>query len=566
MINQLYILLVNPACQDKRITDDDAKQVPIGLYYIAALLMENGFETAILNLAGCDGNPDTEFIKTVRARLPDMVGFSVTNPSRINAMACARALKKKHPHVPVVFGGPAPTFLYEHLLDVCPAIDFIVQAEGEQTMLELANAIESRNYSSLEQIKGLIFKQACQLIKTPARSPVEDLDVLVHPSKYFTFAHLSMSRGCPGKCTFCGSPKFWPNQQVRFHSPDWMAEEIEAQFKNGVSHFFMSDDTFTMDRDRVIELCATLIEKKLPITWNAISRVDYIDPELLFIMRKAGCIQISFGVESGSSKIRKILGKPIAQEKIIQAFEQTLSHGILPRAYFIYGSPGETSQTIQESIDLMHRIRPLSAVFYMLVLFPGTYLYQRAKDQGRVSDDIWHGPIEDLPWFEIDETLDFKTIKGFGDQLRSEFFSLLETAACSLELVDKKELYPFHADFLSRLAMTFSHGEYKNHPQVRHPLKTAAHLFEKALEYAPDVRAFLGLAMILQQKKDFYRSLKMLQQGLGIQPDHKDLNICKGVCLMNMGRFSQALPYFEKFETSADAGYYIRICRQHIKC
>ncbi len=564
MVNRMYILLVNPACQDKRVTDDDARQVPIGLYYIAALLKENGFETAILNLGGCGGDPIAEFIKTIHTRPPDMIGFSVTNPSRINAMDCARTLKKSYPDVPVIFGGPAPTFLYEHLLDACPDIDFIVPAEGEFTLVELAKAIESKEHPPFEQIKGLIFKQAGQLIKTPSRTLINDLDFLVHPSKYFTFAHLSMSRGCPGKCTFCGSPKFWPNQQVRFHSPGWMAEEIEAQFKNGVSHFFMSDDTFTMDRDRVIGLCTKLIEKQLSITWNAISRVDYIDPELLTFMRKAGCIQISFGVESGSSEIRKTLGKPVTHEKIIQAFEQTLSHGILPRAYFIYGSPGETGETIQASIDLMRRIKPLSAVFYMLVLFPGTYLYQRAKKKGLVSDDIWHESIEDLPWFEIDEILDFKTVKGFGNQLRTEFFSSIETTVKSLELVDKKDLYPFHADFLSRLAMTFSHGEYKNHPLVRHPLDTAMHLFEKALEYAPDFRAFLGLAMILQQKKDFYRSLQILGQGLEIQPDHKDLNICTGVCLMNMGSFRQALPYFEKFESSADAGHYIRICRQHI--
>jgi anaerobic magnesium-protoporphyrin IX monomethyl ester cyclase len=564
MVNRFSILLVNPACKDLRITDDDARVIPIGLYYMAALLLNKGFNVTLLNLAQGDQNPLHCFSDHIDSRFYHLIGFSITNPNRINAMACANLLKEKHKDSQIVFGGPAATFLSDHLFEACPAIDFIIPGEGEQVLFNLARHMQTHPQEGYDSINGLVFKKKHQLVRTPPQKQIENLDTLPHPSDYFSFSHLSMSRGCPGRCTFCGSPQFWPNRHIRFHSPQWMAKEIHQLFKKGTTHFYLSDDTFTMDKDRVIELCHLLSGLDLPITWNAISRVDYVDADLLCAMRKAGCIQISYGVESGSSIIRKKLGKPVEQDQIIQAFEQTLSHGILPRAYFIYGSPAETRQTIQASIELLHRIKPLSAIFYMLVIFPGTYLYSQAKKKGLLDDTIWYEPIEDLPWFELDSKLDLTSVKAFGDRLRHAFYTSVSQFARDIQLIDSHDLYPYHADFLSRLAMTFSHGEYAGHPQVRHPEKTARHLYEQALSYTPDARAFLGLGMLLQKKKDFNGAVKTLTNGLTYFKDHKDLNICMGLCLMNMKAFASALPFFEPFQSDKNAAHYMRICRQQL--
>lgn len=563
MKKQKKILLVNPCCLDQRISGEDARIVPIGLFYIGALLIENGFAADILNLADIKDDPVGVFKKKCDHEQPDVIGFSVTNPNRWNAMDCARTAKQIKPDIMIVFGGPAPTFLCDHLFSACPDIDFMVTGEGEITFLELLTELEKTAGRSFEQINGLVFKKDNALFKTLPRKPIKELDTLVHPSQHFAYQHLAMSRGCPGHCTFCGSPKFWGNQNVRFHSPRWFVQEIEALVKKGVTHFYISDDTFTMDKQRVIEFCSLLIRKKIRITWNAISRVDYIDGDLLFSMRKAGCIQLSFGVESGSEKIRKILGKPIEQEKIIKAFSLTASYGILPRAYFIYGSPGETDKTIGESIGLLNAIKPLGAIFYMLVIFPGTHLYQSAKNKHLLTDDIWHNKIEDLPWFEVDEGLDFPTVKTFGDRLRSQFYNTLDTFARQVYLVDIKELYPFHADFLSRLAMTFSHGEYAADTRVKNQDKTAKQLFEKALFYAPDARAFLGLAMLMQKNRRFNEAVLILEKGLAHFPGNKDLNICMGVCLMNTRQFNAALNFFEPFRKFPETLHYINICHQN---
>ena len=558
------ILLVNPACLDARISGEDALIVPIGLYYIGALLIENGFYTKIINLADTKGDPVKKFTHIAAGEQPDVIGFSVTSPNRWSAMECARAARQILADVTIVFGGPAPTFLADHLFEACPDIDFMVTGEGEITFLELLTELKkNRRDRAFEHINGLVFKKNQSLFKTPPRPPVETLDTLVHPSKYFMYQHLAMSRGCPGKCTFCGSPRFWGNSNIRFHSPKWFADEIQALVKKGIAHFYISDDTFTMDKQRVIEFCNRIIKKCPAITWNAISRVDYIDEDILFSMRKAGCIQLSFGVESGSEKIRKTLGKPIKQDKIIKAFSLTKSYGILPRAYFIYGSPGETDKTIQESIDLLNAIKPLSAIFYMLVIFPGTHLYRSVRQAHRVSDDIWHKKIEDLPWFEMDDSLDFTRVKAFGDRLRSEFYTSLDIFARQVDLVDIKELGPCHADFLSRLAMTFSHGEYAADTRIKNQEKTAKALYEKALSYAPDARAFLGLAMLRQKQRRFDKAILILEKGLDHYPENKELNVCMGVSLMNTRRFKTALKFFEKFSNFPDIKPYIQICHQN---
>jgi len=558
----IKILLVNPSCLDERISSEDAQVVPMGLYYIGALLIKNRFDVQILNLAQQDPDPLSVFEQTVKNWNPDIIGFSVSNPNRWNAIQAAGLAKKENPNVKIVFGGPCATFLDDHLFDACPELDFIVRGEGEYSFLELIKAIAENEEPRLDKIKGLVFRQNGALFKTCQREPVHDLDSLPHPSDSFTFQHISMSRGCPGKCTFCGSPKFWGKSHVRFHSPEWVAHEIETLFLKGVRHFFISDDTFTMDKPRVIALCKIMISKNLGITWNAISRVDFIDRDILFWMRKAGCIQISYGIESGSKSIRKVLGKPVDQEKIVTAFELTVSYGIMPRAYFIYGSPGESEFTIKDSINLMKKTRPLSCIFYILVLFPGTLLYERALKKGMISDNLWSQKIEDLPWFDLDESLDFKTVKQFGDQLRKFFYNHVDKFAKEIDLVDEEDLYHHHADFLSRLGMTFSHGEYAVNNQVFNQDETAKTLYNQALSFYPDFRAYLGISMLLQKQRKFAEAISFLERGLTHFPDNKDLNTCMGVCLMNTGRFQNALDFFQKAGPSEDIKSYIRICRQ----
>jgi len=552
--------LVNPACLDQRITDTDAQVVPMGLYYLGALLKAKGIEVTLVNLAAVS-EPLPHLEQLLKQHQPDIVGFSLLNASRHCAMDGAALAKKIDPAVTVVFGGPGATFLADFLFSVCPDLDYVVRGEGEGSFCRLVDHITSGTPDFPHHIKGLVFRRNGELMNTGPPTLLEDLDSLVHPATYFNYQHISLSRGCPGRCRFCGSPEFWGKSRVRFHSASWFVDEMALLIQRGITHFFISDDTFTMDKTRVLEVCHEIIHRQLPCTWVAISRVDFLDEEILFHMRRAGCIQISFGVESGSEKIRKTLGKSFKTQRIVNAFEMTRAIGILPRAYIIYGSPGETAGTIQETIDLIQQIKPLSLVSYILVLFPGTQLYKDLLSRGKLSSDVWHQKIEDIPWFQLDPDLDLEQVTRFGRKIRNTFFSQIETFALDIKLLDNKLLYPFHADFLSRLAMTFSHGDYHNHPRVKTPLKTAEQLYERALSYAPNARAYLGLGMLYQQQHLFERAVTLLKKALTHFRADKSLNICMAVSLMNLGRFSDALTFLEKFHTHDDVKPYIDACK-----
>jgi anaerobic magnesium-protoporphyrin IX monomethyl ester cyclase len=293
--------------------------------------------------------------------------------------------------------------------------------------------------------------------------------------------------------------------------------------------------------------------------------VDQVEEEMLYWMRRAGCIQISYGVESGSVKIRKALGKPVKTEQIKRAFALTTRYGILSRAYFIYGAPGETWKTIQETIDLMDEIKPLSAIFYILDVFPGTKLYSELKKRHGITEDIWLKKMEGIMYYETAPALNDDLILAFGKKLRTAFYEKVHSYAEVIELVDRKDLYPWHADFCSRLGMTFSHGDYSRMEAVKEKSETAEKLFRKSLGYGPDHRAYLGLGMIEQRRGEFKGSVQVLEAGLSHWPESEDLNLCLGISYVNLGDFRTALDRFSKFPEARAARTYIAECKRRLK-
>ncbi|CAN2039217.1 anaerobic magnesium-protoporphyrin IX monomethyl ester cyclase [Candidatus Magnetomoraceae bacterium gMMP-15] len=556
----MKILLIYPYCLDQRIVKDDISVVPIGLFYIAALLKENNYDVEILNWYDINKRPH-KIKEILIEKKPDIIGFSIFQANRWGGIEISKTAKELNPDVKIVFGGVGATFLWKHLLDHFSDIDFIVLGEGEYTFLNLIRYIEKNE--SVENIKGIALRKNGKSIKTPAREQIKDLDKLPHPAKYFKYQYLYSTRGCPGNCTFCGSPQFW-GRKVRFHSPEYFVNELELFYKQDVTLFYFSDDTFTLNKKRVIEICKKILEKNLKISWIAISRVDNVDEEILYWMRKAGCIQISYGVESGSQKIRKILNKQITNDQIKKAFSLTTKYGILARAYFIYGNPEETLKTIQESIDLILEIKPLSIIFYILDIFPGTALYSDFQKKTKSNDDIWLKKIEDIMYFETDPKLNQKDVLTFGEKLRQAHYKNLHNFVKDIELVDDKEFYEKHSEFCSKLGMTFSHGDYSRIDAVKNKENTAKFLFKKALSYYPNSFAYLGLGMIEQKNMAFDKSVKILSKGISYFPEDEQLHLCLGISYMNMGMFDNALSVLLKIQNSKDALYYILCCYKEL--
>jgi len=555
----MKILLIYPYCLETRLHTEEVSVPPIGIYNVGAVLKENHYHVEILNWHNINETPQQ--IQAILAeKKPDIIGFSILHANRWGGIEIARVAKKMNPRVKIVFGGIGATFLWEHFLTHFREIDFAVIGEGEYAFLNLVKHLEKQDDDHLETVRGIAFRKNGAAVRTPAPEPIHDLDGLPNPAKYFSYQHVVATRGCPGQCTFCGSPRFW-GPRVRFHSPEYFVEQLELLFKKGINFFYFSDDTFTLKKDHVIGICKKIIEKGLKINWAAISRVNHIDEEILYWMRKAGCTQISYGVESGSERIRNaVLNKNIRTDQIKKAFALTTRYGILARAYFIYGSPGETWETIEETLDLIREIRPLSIIFYILDIFPGTALYSAFLKNTKASDDIWLRRIEDILYFETDPDLHQGQILAFGRKLRSEFYRSLPEFVDSIQLVEKDELSELHADFLSRLGMTFSHGDYAVIKALKDKDRIAQRLFKRSLEYYADHRAYLGLGIINQQNRTFEESVRVLCEGIEHFPDSEPLNTCLGVTYMNLRRWDKALSCFLKFQGSQEAASYIVQC------
>lgn len=559
----MKILLIYPYCLEERLHAENVESMPIGIYYVAALLKDRNYDVEILNWQKL-GRSHDEIKAILTEKKADVIGFSILQANRLGDVEIARVAKEINPGVKIVFGGITPTFLWRHFLTHYPEIDCIVRGEGEYTFLKLIQCCRKKQFDRIADIPGIAFRKNNTPVKTRDAEPIRNLDELPNPARYYPFSHLALTRGCPGNCTFCGSPKFW-GQRVRFHSPGYFVDQLELQYRRGITFFLVSDDTFTFKPEKVIAICKQIIERGLAITWFAISRVNFINEEVLYWMRKAGCIQISFGVESGSPKIRNNLNKKTTNEQIKKAFALTLYYGILPRAYIIFGSPGETEMTIRHSIDLINEIRPLVIIFHVLVMFPGTALYQDFKRTFRISDDLWLRPIEDIMYFETDDRLSRENVERFKDMLHANFIAGLPSFVEDIELIDLPELYPLHADFYSRLAMSFHHGEYAGIDALGDTGKIAEKLYRKALKYHPVGWAYRGIGMIRQKKRDLAASMEMLSEGVKHFPEDELINTCQAVNYMNLGRYDIALSYLQKFQQSPQALQFIVTCYRELR-
>ncbi len=568
-VNPLKVLLVYPYFLTERGKDYDVRPLPIGLHYIGATLIEAGHQVEILNLHDFSG--DLKALARLFSKKEfDVLGISIFNGNRFGGLDCAKVAKELYPGVKVVFGGVGATFLWDFFLRHFPFVDFVIRGEGEKTFLELIDNLESYPTGPpddiLSQIKGLSFRaRDGGLLATPDRDFIKDLDSLPDPSKYFTFQHVLSSRGCPWNCTFCGSPKFW-KRRVRFHSPDYFVGQIKRLYDKGVDFFYVSDDTFTLKKERVIEICKGIVELDLDISWYAISRVNCVDEEILYWMRRAGCVQVSYGVESGSKEIRSYFNKGITDEEIKKAFKLTRRYGMMPRAYFIYGAPGDSKKTIDQSIALIKEIKPLSMVSYILDLYPGTRLYDDFKRRHKVTDDIWLQPIEDLMYFETDPKMDRERVLWMGRRLKKAFYSMLPQFIESLRFEDREELRPAYAGLLARLGLTFTHGDYAENQLITNKEQIAEFLFRRSLEYFPNHDAYLGLGLLLQKRRDFNESIKILREGHKLFPNSSDISLCMGVNYMNKGEFKEALKYLEPHKGNPQVDHFIRICHDKLEC
>jgi len=359
---------------------------PLGLGYIASYLRKYGnhdvemYEPEAQNLS-CD-----DIAAIVRRFMPDIVGITCSTPNFLRAVELA-GICKKESSAKVVIGGvhvtAIPEFVMEEYGDV---IDYVVVGEGEETMLELANACQ--NNSSIENIKGIVYRDGNKVVHNGSRPYMEDLDSIpfpardlipqhlfgpnMHNARYKNCVSILTSRGCPFNCTFCAA-RIVSGSKYRMHSAEYVLEEMQMLKKDyKTEQLLITDDTFTINLPRLEKICKGMIDKKLNLAWFCFAQVTTVDRDILGLMRKAGCYSIGFGVESSNEDVLKRMGKPISPAKSKETVKIANQVGLKTQAFYIVGSPGETRTQMFDTVKFSREVNSTLAFYNMLVPFPGT--------------------------------------------------------------------------------------------------------------------------------------------------------------------------------------------------
>ena len=371
---------------------DEYPTLPLSLGYLTASLTANGFEVEVLDLLTSKPSP-AKIRRKLEQYQPQAVGISCVTLNFLPAARILKICKEFDPSITTMIGGPHVSFAVEDTFKRAPWIDVIAIGEGDITIVELASALQRG--TDFGQIKSIAFRRNGKIVTTERRSPIESLDSLPVPawdilplSRYKALGAVCSvisSRGCPYGCIFCTTPRMF-GRKVRFRQPILVVDEIEVIYrKYGFSQINVVDDSFTLNHPHATELCRELIRRNLPIKWSIFSRVDTLTPELLDLMRDAGCTYMLFGVESGNQEVLNTVKKGITPEKVRNGVKLATAAGIGSFASFIMGLPGETPERARETLDLAMELAERWGTqygFHYLSPFPGTELFEQAEELG----------------------------------------------------------------------------------------------------------------------------------------------------------------------------------------
>jgi radical SAM superfamily enzyme YgiQ (UPF0313 family) len=403
---------------------------PLGLAYMAAVLEQNNFEVQIFDCP-VNGMNHEKLKAELESYQPTMVGIGSMTPVVESALKSAHVAKEVCPDAKVVMGGPHATFAGKQILTDEKDVDIVVRGEGEETLLELVE--QSPELKKLSEIKGITFRKDNQIIETQNRPFIENLDALPLPAyklipiKKYKITGMKLlpvisSRGCPFQCSFCvASQMFGAKFRARsaknvLDELEWLKNEYEAE---GIA---FQDDTLTFDKKRALDICDGMIDRKLNLHWGCGTRVDVVTKELLAKMAKAKCDEIMFGVESGCQRIRDLLNKRVTTDQCVNAIKWAKEAGIFVTVSVIIGYPGETKETLQESLDFVRKVEPDDVWLCHATPYIGTELRALVESHGWKMSEDWKTYNTMNPIFE-DPLLPAKEIAQMRKTFYNKFYS-----------------------------------------------------------------------------------------------------------------------------------------------
>lgn len=371
----------------------------LGIGGMAAYLRANGFPDVTLIDSASPRMSYRQFERRVAELRPSVCGFTATTIDWPEVVALARIVKRVLPDTLVVVGGFQLTCYPRECLSF-PCIDMGVVGDGEETMLEIVQAVAADR--STWGIAGTWQRDPStgEPVAAPPRPALRDLDSLpfaardLFPNERYRaitiarpFATMVTARGCPYSCRYCGQSA--SHERYRARSAESVFEEVRFLAGQGFKEVIFFDETFTVDRERIALLCTRLVGAGVRIPWTCRTRVDLVDRELLELMRSAGCRRLQMGIESGSPEILRKMGRRIDLAQVERGFALAEEVGFERRGYFMLGYLDETEEQAAQTVDLACRMRLDWASFSRVIGLPATPLYEEMMARGLLPADFW---------------------------------------------------------------------------------------------------------------------------------------------------------------------------------
>jgi len=405
----MKILFLNPPFKGKfsreqrspAITKSGTLYYPMWLAYCAGYVEAAGFTIDLVDAPAAGLSPE----QTIQRFLdfnPTIAVVSTSTPSVKSDLALTCKLLDLKPDLMTVLVGPHVSVLDRETLDYDQRLFAVARREYEQTVLELCQSV-SRDQSA-ESIPGLTYRHEGTIVRNPDRPFLDDLDVLPFVSKtYHNFLNFKdyfssiarypqvtivTGRGCPFGCHFCVYPQTQMGKKYRFRSIPVVLDEIEFILTSfpGLREIFFEDDTLTANKKRCLDFCQQIKERNLVFSWTANSRAD-IDYETLAAMKKAGCRLLCVGIESGVQRLLEAMGKNLKLDQVREFFNHCKRVGILVHGCFMVGNPGETRETMKETLRFALSLKPDTAQFFPIMVYPGTKTYDWAFQNNYLQTD-----------------------------------------------------------------------------------------------------------------------------------------------------------------------------------